>query len=140
MVYPPTEGKHSYDLEIEDDAHWKLVEIGARFKMDHETFAEFMIETAMKDFREVENQAIVPSTTSDPLYIRLQSELDLYGSMWPPKLAIILEFLADSIEQRGATGLDRDPGETSDWLRQEARKAIEMEIKEKEPNSPSESD
>ncbi len=31
--------------------------------------------------------------------------------------------LADIIEKRGAQGLDRDPGETADWLRAEAEQA-----------------
>jgi len=127
MSYPLKEEKHRYDLEIEDESHWKLVEIGARFKMHYENFAEFMIETAMKEFREVEEGQIFKAEKSDPLYVRMQSELDLYGSIWPPKLALIFEFLADIVEQRGATDLDRDPGETADWLRQEARKVIEME-------------
>lgn len=135
MVYPPTNGKHSYDLEIEDDAHWKLVEIGARFKMDYESFAEFMIETAVRDFREVEEGRIYKAEASDPLYVRMQSELDLYGSIWPPKLALMFGFLADVVEQRGAKDLDRDPGETADWLRQEAKRVLEAEV-----NTVSESD
>jgi hypothetical protein len=31
--------------------------------------------------------------------------------------------LAEIIEQRGAQGLDLDPGETADWLRAEAERA-----------------
>jgi hypothetical protein len=31
--------------------------------------------------------------------------------------------LADIIEQRGAQGLDHNPGETADWLRAEAERA-----------------
>jgi hypothetical protein len=34
-----------------------------------------------------------------------------------------LRALADIIEDRGAQGLDRDPGETVDWLRAEAERA-----------------
>jgi hypothetical protein len=34
-----------------------------------------------------------------------------------------LRALAEIIEQRGAQGLDRDPGETADWLRAEAERA-----------------
>ena len=34
-----------------------------------------------------------------------------------------LRAIADIIEQRGAQGLDRDPGETADWLRAEADRA-----------------
>jgi hypothetical protein len=39
------------------------------------------------------------------------------------QLAVELRALADIIEQRGAQGLDRDPGETADWLRAEAERA-----------------
>lgn len=127
MSYPPQAGKHSYDLEIDDDAHWKLVQIGAVFKMDHETFAEYMIETSMKNFRDAEDRQDIPVKADDHLYFKIQSELDLYGSMWPPKIALIFEFLANIIEQRGAKDLDRDPGETADWLRQEAKKVLASE-------------
>jgi hypothetical protein len=34
-----------------------------------------------------------------------------------------LRALADIIEQRGAQDIDRDPGETADWLRAEADRA-----------------
>jgi hypothetical protein len=34
-----------------------------------------------------------------------------------------LRALAEIIEQRGAQDLDRDPGETADWLRAEADRA-----------------
>lgn len=34
--------------------------------------------------------------------------------------AAVIRALADIIEQRGAKGLDLDPGETADWLRAEA--------------------
>jgi hypothetical protein len=36
--------------------------------------------------------------------------------------AVIRE-IADAVEQRGAKGEDLDPGETADWLRQEAGNA-----------------
>ncbi len=39
------------------------------------------------------------------------------------QLAVEIRALADIIEQRGAQGLDRDPGETADWLRAEAERA-----------------
>ena len=32
----------------------------------------------------------------------------------------ILQIIADEVEERGDKHLDLDPGETSDWLRQEA--------------------
>ena len=41
----------------------------------------------------------------------------------PHGYAAELRALAEIIEQRGAQGLDRDPGETADWLRAEAERA-----------------
>ena len=39
------------------------------------------------------------------------------------QLAVEIRALADIIEQRGAQGLDHNPGETADWLRAEAERA-----------------
>ena len=127
MVYPPTKGKHSYDLEIEDDVHWKLVEMGARLKMHQEEFVEFMLEDSVKSMEFFEENKDLPLKTDGPLYLRIQSELDLYGSLWPPKLAQMFELIADIAEHRGSIDYDRDPGETADWLRNEAKKVREME-------------
>jgi hypothetical protein len=127
MSLPTTEGKHSYDLQIKDDIHWKLVEIGASLKMGHESFVEFMIEDAIKSMEFFEENKYLPQKPGDPLYKRIQSELDLYGSIWPPKLAQMFELIADIVEYRGSIDYDRDPGETADWLRQEAKKVKELE-------------
>lgn len=43
----------------------------------------------------------------------------------PSEIAGILTLIADEVEHRGAIDYDRDPGETSDWLRAEATKAME---------------
>lgn len=56
-----------------------------------------------------------------PLFYVIQEELDLYESVWLPKLAMLLELIADRVEQRGDKGDDLDPGETAEWLRNEAR-------------------
>ena len=56
-----------------------------------------------------------------PLFYVIQEELDLYGNVWPPKLAMLMELIADRVEQRGDKGDDLDPGETAEWLRDEAR-------------------
>jgi hypothetical protein len=37
--------------------------------------------------------------------------------------AAMLLAIADEVERRGDLGLDLDPGETSDWLREEAKVA-----------------
>ena len=36
--------------------------------------------------------------------------------------------IAEEVERRGALGLDRDPGETADWLRAEADRAERGEV------------
>lgn len=59
------------------------------------------------------------------LWIEVRDELDLYGSRWSHQFAKILTIIANHVEQRGARKLDLDPGETSDWLRDQARKTIE---------------
>lgn len=127
MTFPPDESTHSYDLQIKDDIHWKLVEMGASLKMDHESFVEFMIEDAVKSMEFFEENKYLPQKPDDPLYKRIQAELDLYGSIWPPKLAQMFELIADIAEHRGSIDYDRDPGETADWLRNEAKKVREME-------------
>ena len=127
MTFPPDELTHSYDLEIKDDTHWKLVEMGARLKMDYESFVEFMIEDAIKSLEVIEKNKDLAVAIDDPLYKKIQSELDLYGSIWPPKLAQMFELIADIAEHRGSIDYDRDPGETADWLRNEAKKVKELE-------------
>lgn len=62
---------------------------------------------------------------SRPLYRRLLEVGDLYGSLWPGKLALLLETIADEIETRGNRRLDLDPGEVADWLHVEAQAAKE---------------
>lgn len=127
MTFPPDELTRSYDLEIKDDIHWKLVEIGASLKMDHESFVEFMIEDAIKSLEVVKKNKNSLVAAEDPLYKKIQSELDLYGSIWPPKFAQMFELIADIAEYRGSIDYDRDPGETADWLRNEAKKVKELE-------------
>lgn len=127
MTFLPDELTHSYDLEIKDDTHWKLVEMGARLKMDYESFVEFMIEDTIKSLEVIEKDKDSSVTIDDPLYKKIQLELDLYGSIWPPKLAQMFELIADIAEYRGSIDYDRDPGETADWLRNEAKKVKELE-------------
>jgi hypothetical protein len=43
--------------------------------------------------------------------------------MHPAMAAILLQELANEIERRGEAALDLDPGETADWLWQEAQVA-----------------
>jgi len=124
---PPTKETHRYDLELTDDTHWRLVEMGARWKMHHESFVEFVLEDSIKSIEFFEENKKLPLKVDDPLYIKIQSELDLYGSIWPPKLAQMFELIADIVEHRGSIDYDLDPGETADWLRNEARKVKEME-------------
>ena len=130
MTWPNEDGTRKYDLEIDEDTHWGLVSFGAQHRMHEEIFAEFILKTIISDFYAVEKGSVETIESDAPLYRRMQQELDLYGSMWRPKLTMMLAFLADVIEQRGAEDLDRDPGETADWLRQEAKKVLEAEEEE----------
>lgn len=63
------------------------------------------------------------ANSNKPLYKTIQRELGLYESRWPRAIAKLLNILADEIENRGQRGCDLDPGETADWLRQEASRA-----------------
>ena len=86
MTFPPEELTHTYDLKIKDDFHWKLVEMGAKLKMNWESLVEFMIEDAVKSMEFFEDNKYLPQKSDDPLYKRIQSELDLYGSLSDIKL------------------------------------------------------
>lgn len=60
-----------------------------------------------------------PNTPTN-LWKEIRDGQMLYGSLWPQQFATMLRTIANHVEQRGARGLDRDPGETSDWLREQA--------------------
>lgn len=40
------------------------------------------------------------------------------------QISTLLTSIADEVERRGTIDYDRDPGETSDWLRAEADEAL----------------
>ena len=135
MSYPVEEGKRRYDLEISEETHWHLVKMGAGVKMDYESFTEFMIESAVESLASVQEKPTVKAQPEVPLYKRLEEVLGLHGKVWPSKFGPLFEFLAAVIEVRGEQDLDRDPGETADWLRQEARKVFELDnVKGNEAN------
>lgn len=57
--------------------------------------------------------------------VTLVSKLQINPELYPlyltnAQLKTILELIANEVEERGDKHLDLDPGETSDWLRQEA--------------------
>lgn len=52
---------------------------------------------------------------------KLQINPELYPlCLTDAQIKSILQIIADEVEERGDKHLDLDPGETSDWLRQEA--------------------
>ena len=52
---------------------------------------------------------------------KLQNNLELYSlCLTNAQIKSILQLIANEVEERGDKHLDLDPGETSDWLRQEA--------------------
>lgn len=54
----------------------------------------------------------------EPFHIRLNN---LFCTGLPIRtIEAMLCFIADEVEARGAVGSDLDPGETADWLRDEA--------------------
>ena len=54
-----------------------------------------------------------------PLWQRIGGKTGPYD-LGPTEIANILLLLADEVEHRGSRDYDRDPGETADWLRNEA--------------------
>lgn len=65
----------------------------------------------------------------DDLWWTICSELDLYGSNWPPQLARIFLVMADHVE-RVTKHIQDDTTMVQDiesWLRFEAQKAMEAE-------------
>lgn len=63
----------------------------------------------------------------DSLWLQLRNHPRLFClHPTPEQLAILLEFVADEVERRGDQQLDLDPGETADWLRAEAKVAMEV--------------
>lgn len=59
--------------------------------------------------------------TTDPLWLQLRNHPSLFClHMTPSQAQVLLQELAERIEQRGDKQLDLDPGETADWLRAEA--------------------
>lgn len=58
---------------------------------------------------------------TDPLWLQLRNHPSLFClHMTPSQAQVLLQELADRIDQRGDKQLDLDPGETADWLRAEA--------------------
>lgn len=44
------------------------------------------------------------------------------------QISTLLTSIADEVERRGTIDYDRDPGETSDWLRAEANEALNFKL------------
>lgn len=60
-----------------------------------------------------------------PLWLQLRNHPRLFClHPTPEQLSVLLQVVADEVEQRGDKQLDLDPGETADWLRAEANLAI----------------
>ena len=73
-----------------------------------------MTEQLMDDLTNEQHEALLP------LWV---TALMIFDSTPGPDyvaMCAVLERIADEIETRGDKGLDLDPGETSDWLREEA--------------------
>ena len=68
---------------------------------------------------------LCPEQGKPPLWLQLRNHPSLFClHPTPEQLAILLEYLADEVERRGDIDYDRDPGETADWLRNEAAVAL----------------
>ena len=63
-----------------------------------------------------------PTSLLDKVAATIAKSADSWLSFedWRNEACSALLVIADAVEQRGAKGLDLDPGETADWLRSEA--------------------
>jgi hypothetical protein len=61
------------------------------------------------------------SKMDQPLWIDLADAVSKYSNDECLLYETILSRIADKVEARGQKGLDLDPGETSDWLREQAK-------------------
>lgn len=52
------------------------------------------------------------------------------------QISTLLTLIADEVERRGTIDYDRDPGETSDWLRAEANESLKFQIAMTDNNHP----
>lgn len=78
---------------------------------------------------EQKKEAIRKELSEGPqLHIKIKLMMELCGSEAPTELPEILDLIADEVEKRGEIDYDRDPGETSDWLRAEAEAARKDQI------------
>ena len=64
---------------------------------------------------------LCPGQGRPPLWLQLRNHPSLF-CLHPTneQLATLLEHIAAEVERRGEIDYDRDPGETADWLRNEA--------------------
>ena len=70
-------------------------------------------------------QELCPEQGKPPLWLQLRNHPSLFClHPTPAQLSTLLEYLADEVERRGDIDYDRDPGETADWLRDEAAVAL----------------
>ena len=84
-----------------------------------ESTRQFIAEDYVSD----KQRAPKATQVNNPLATQIIEELDLYGSYWPPKVANMLNVVADAIEIRADKKLELDPIEVVEWLRDEAVQA-----------------
>lgn len=72
-----------------------------------------------------QSKAVADYLNKDPLWLQLRNHPKLFClHPTPEQLAILLDYIAEEVERRGDIDYDRDPGETAEWLRAEASKAL----------------
>lgn len=90
-----------------------------------ECFAEIesVRQSIAEDYVSDRQRATKATQVNNPLATQIIEELDLYGSYWPPKVANMIDVIADAIEIRADKQLELDPIEVVEWLRDEAVQA-----------------
>lgn len=65
--------------------------------------------------------------SNEPLWQSIREDLDLYGSDWPPKLALILNHIASKLKTPEEQAFVCTTNDVARWLEDEARRAVEQE-------------
>jgi hypothetical protein len=86
-------------------------------------FDDSISDTKQRILHQSKQVAAYMEKQSQPFWSRIGGNTGPYD-LGPAEIANILNLIADEVEHRGEIDYDRDPGETAEWLRHEAEKAV----------------
>lgn len=85
-----------------------------------------MVSNSAKRRQRIKEQSkeVANYLNKQPLWVYALMVFDSTPGSDIAAMGAVLERIADEIEERGEKGLDLTPGETADWLREEASQAL----------------